>query len=85
MFFQGADSNLAPTDHNGHDDIYVHDRWTHKTRRVTSGTTGGTNGNGYGWMSSDGRYLAFESDMLIVAGDTNGEVDIFVRGPFDWR
>ena len=86
VFFQGPDSNLAPADHNGLDDIYVHDRTTHKTRRATPGTTGATNGNGYGWMSSDGRFLAFESDMNIVAGDTNGTaVDIFVRGPFVWR
>jgi Tol biopolymer transport system component len=84
VFFQGPDSNLAPRDHNGFDDIYVHDRKTHKTRRATTGTTGASNGNGYGWMSSDGRFLAYESDMLVVAGDTNGEIDILVRGPFAW-
>jgi hypothetical protein len=51
---------------------------------VTPGTAGGPNGNGYGWMSADGRFLAFESDATILPGDTNGVVDIYVRGPFRW-
>jgi Tol biopolymer transport system component len=84
VYFQGPDSNLASRDKNGFDDIYVHDRKTKTTRRVTPGQTAGPNGNGYGWMSADGRFLAFESDALIVQGDTNGLVDVFVRGPFRW-
>ena len=30
-------------------------------------------------MSADGRFLAFESDRTLVAGDTNGAYDAFVR------
>ena len=85
VFFQGPDQNLAPGDHNGHDDIYVHDRWTKETRRVTAGKTGGPNGNGYGGISADGRFVVFESDLLIVPHDTNGVIDIFVRGPLRWK
>jgi Tol biopolymer transport system component len=30
-------------------------------------------------MSADGRFLVFDSDRTLVAGDTNGVVDVFVR------
>jgi len=30
-------------------------------------------------MSADGRFLVFDSDRTLVAGDTNGALDIFVR------
>ncbi len=85
VLFQGPDQNLAPGDHNGHDDLYVHDRWTKETRRVTTGKTGGPNGNGYGGISADGRFVVFESDLLIVPHDTNGVIDVFVRGPLRWH
>jgi Tol biopolymer transport system component len=85
VFFQGPDSNLAPGDTNGFDDIYIHDRRTGTTRLATPGKTGGPNGNGYGAISADGRFLAFESAMTDLAPhDTNGFVDIYVRGPFRW-
>jgi Tol biopolymer transport system component len=33
-------------------------------------------------ISADGRYVAFESDASdLVANDTNGVRDVFVRGP----
>ncbi len=85
VLFQGPDSNLAPGDDNGYDDVYVHDRKTKKTRRATPGQEGGPNGNGYAGISADGRFLAFESDATISASDTNGVVDVYVRGPFVWR
>ncbi len=30
-------------------------------------------------MSADGRFLVFDSDRTLVAGDTNGALDVFVR------
>src|SRR5262245_22898549 len=30
-------------------------------------------------MSADGRFLVFDSDRTLVAGDTNGKVDVFLR------
>jgi Tol biopolymer transport system component len=84
VIFESPDGNLVKGDKNGRDDLFVHDRWTSTTRRVTFGKKGGTNGNGYGWISSNGRFIVYESDLLLVKHDTNGVTDIFVRGPFRW-
>ena len=85
--FATAASNLAPHDTNGLENIFVRDRRTGKTTRVsvTSGdgqatgspTHTGSNGPS---ISGDGRYVAFHSDASnLVPGDTNGVFDIFVR------
>ncbi len=52
---------------------------------MSFGKTGGPNGNGYGGISADGRFVVFESDLLIVPHDTNGVIDVFVRGPLRWH
>ena len=71
-----------PGDTNGADDIFVHDRQTGKTRRV-SVSSGGVQGNGDSFdpaISADGRFVAFESEATnLVPGDTNNAVDVFVR------
>ena len=63
-------------------DIFVHDRTTHKTSRV-SVASDGTQGNGASFrsvISADGRFVAFQSDAdNLVPGDTNGATDIFVH------
>ncbi len=81
-------SNLVPNDTNGGFDIFVHDRVTGQTTRV-SVASDGTQGNAGGPMSgsglmpsisADGRYVAFESDATnLVPGETNGYRDIFVH------
>jgi len=80
-FISGA-SNLVPWDTNGLDDIFVHDRQTGATERVSVDSIG-VQGNDYSWaqaISADGRYVAFESGATnLVPGDTNGTIDIFVR------
>ena len=80
--FWSAATNLVNKDTNGVSDIFVRDRQTGKTTRV-SVRTNGKQGNGnsrYPSISSDGRYVAFESDATnLVNGDTNGKTDIFVR------
>ena len=52
------------------------------TRRVSVGS-GGAQANGDSYepaISADGRYVAFSSDASnLVAGDTNGATDVFVR------
>jgi hypothetical protein len=69
-------------DTNGVSDVFVHDRQTGETTRV-SVATGSVQGNGAsqaGDLSEDGRWVAFESDATnLVAGDTNGDRDIFVH------
>jgi hypothetical protein len=80
-FYSNA-SNLVAGDTNFVADIFVHDRVSGETTRV-SVASNGTQGNGYSYnpsLSADGRYVAFESDSSnLVAGDTNTSRDIFVR------
>jgi len=75
-------SNLAPGDTNGRQDIFVHNRQTGQTTRVSL-DSGGLQGNGdsqYPSISSDGRFVAFESSASnLVPGDTSGWRDIFVH------
>ena len=83
--FHSLASNLAPGDTNGFYDVFVHDRITGTTERV-SVSTGGAQGDGdssYGYtpsISADGRYVAFSSlATTLVAGDVNGFADVFVH------
>ena len=80
-FSSGAD-NLVDGDTNGVSDVFVHDRQTGETTRVSVSSTGGqSNDDSYlPSISSDGRYIAFESEAdNLVADDTNGDRDIFVH------
>ncbi len=80
--FTSNATNLAAGDSNGVADIFVHDRQTGTTERVSVGS-GGAQANSdsdHAAMSADGRYIAFVSNASnLVAGDTNGAPDIFVR------
>jgi Tol biopolymer transport system component len=80
--FESWASNLVPGDTNGSQDVFVHDRQTGITTRV-SVASDGTQGNGESYepsISADGRYIAFESGASnLVPGDTNGFRDIFVH------
>ncbi len=77
-----SQARLAAGDTNSFWDVYVRDRKTHVTRRVSVGP-GGLQTNEYSQspaISAHGRYVAFESDASnLVAGDTNEAVDVFVR------
>jgi Tol biopolymer transport system component len=62
--------------------VYVRDRTTGATVRASTKPNGvqGTDDSGHPSLSSDGRYLAFESDSPgLVAGDTNEWTDVFLR------
>ena len=81
--FESASSNLVPDDTNGVDDIFVHDRETEVTERV-SVASDGTEGNGhsqtYPAISADGRFVAFASMADNLApGITNESADVFVH------
>ena len=73
--------NLVAGDTNSATDVFVHDRLTATTTRV-SVATGGAQANGSSFtpaISADGRFVAFASDATnLAAGDTNGVSDIFV-------
>jgi hypothetical protein len=79
--FQTTATNLVAGDTNGAWDIFVHDRQTGTTTRVSVDNTGvEANGMSIGAsISADGRYVTFASDATnLVAGDTNGARDVFV-------
>jgi len=80
--FQSIASNLVPGDTNGRDDIFVHDRRTGTTERV-SVSSGGDQGNSFSFgpaLSADGRFVAFDSlSSNLVPGDTNRTGDVFVH------
>ena len=73
---------LTPDDNNGYDDVYVRDLQTGALELITRAYDGsGTDGNAYNpVISSDGRYVAFESwASNLVADDANGyTTDIFL-------
>ena len=80
--FRSAASNLVTGDTNGAWDIFVHDRATGATQRVSVSSSGaqGTGTNRDPALSADGRYVAFASTSAnLVAGDTNSAQDIFVH------
>jgi len=82
--FKSDADNLVSDDDNGKSDIFVHDRQTGRTTRVSVDSSGGQ-ANGWSYnpaISGDGRYVAFDSYASnLVSGDTNGNYDIFIRGP----
>lgn len=74
--------DLVASDINGVSDIFVHDRQTAMTTRV-SVTTDGAEATGHSFlpsMSADGRHVSFWSAASnLVADDTNGGWDVFVH------
>ncbi|MCC5952671.1 MAG: S-layer homology domain-containing protein [Acidimicrobiia bacterium] len=80
--FASFASNLVAGDTNGQTDVFVHDRQTDTTERV-SVASDGTEGDGLSFnpaISADGRIVAFESyATTLVPDDTNDVVDVFVH------
>jgi Tol biopolymer transport system component len=80
--FYSSATNLVATDTNGKDDIFVYGRQSHTIERV-SVYSAGVQANDTSrdpTISADGRYVAFASAATnLVANDTNGFVDVFVR------
>lgn len=79
-FFTSAD-NLVLADANGQFDVFLFDRVTQQMELVSQGGAGlGNGGSTDSAVSADGRFVAFASQASnLVAGDTNGLQDIFVR------
>ncbi len=89
--FVSSATNLVPGDGNAKADIFVHDRVSGTTARVSVSTAGAevttcTLPTRCSWqpsLSADGRVVAFESESAeLVAPDTaGGAKDVFVHGP----
>jgi Tol biopolymer transport system component len=81
--FASAATNLVRRDTNGRLDIFVHDRKTGRTRRVSvssSGEQANRECDGPPAISANGRFVSFASDATnLVPGDTNREADVFVH------
>ncbi|QQR76161.1 MAG: PD40 domain-containing protein [Holophagales bacterium] len=80
--FASDASNLVEADTNGTTDVFVRDRETGTTSRV-SVSSNGVEGNALSYspsVSVDGRFVAFSSDASnLVGSDTNGSRDVFVH------
>ena len=80
--FDSLSDNLVSGDTNGYDDVFVHDRQTGDTERVSVNSGGGESDSrsSYAALSADGRFVTFASAAgNLVAGDDNGKDDIFVH------
>jgi len=78
----GEATNAVKGDTNGHQDVFVHDRVTGKTTRVSLSSSGrqGNADSDYSNVSSDGRWVVFVSQASnLVKGDTNGYWDLFIH------
>src|SRR5439155_349059 len=75
-------TNLVPGDTNGVTDVFVHDRQTGGTERVSVDSTGAqaSDRSVNPAISADGRFVAFASDATnLVPGDKNSVTDVFVH------
>ena len=88
VVFASAATNLVPGDTNGVGDVFVRDRRTGVTERVSVGprgvqANGDSNFTGISTapgISDSGRYVVFKSEASnLVKGDRNQLTDVFVR------
>jgi Tol biopolymer transport system component len=82
VVFESAATDLVDGDTNGTLDVFVHDIWTATTKRVSLDENGAQldDASGDAAISPDGGYVAFVSHAGdVVAGDTNGVNDVFLR------
>jgi len=81
--YQSFAGNLVPGDTNENFDIFLYDRRMTSTSRVNLGANGQQAGpfdaSSSPSVSSDGRYVAFESDALLVPDDSEFTPDVFIR------
>ncbi len=79
--FDSDADNLVRGDTNGKNDVFVRDRVSKRTTRVSLSSAGkqGNNGSFTPSISGDGRWVAFISDATnLVKGDTNSAPDAFL-------
>lgn len=82
VVFESDARTLVKGDTNGWKDVFLHDRWTHRTTRVSVGAGRAQGDNASYWpsISGDGRYVAFSSRASnLVDDDENDAWDVFVR------
>lgn len=81
--FVSESSDLVAGDRNGVTDVFVRDRWTGRTERVSVPSRPELEANGASLLpgvSADGRVVTFVSSATnLVDGDGNAVMDVFVR------
>ncbi len=80
--FVSDDKDIVPGGNDKFYQVFLRDRTTGVTSRVSSKANGnqGSDDSDAPSLSYDGRYVAFESDSPgLVPGDTNQWTDVFVR------
>ncbi|HUV95170.1 MAG TPA: peptidoglycan DD-metalloendopeptidase family protein [Anaerolineae bacterium] len=80
--FESGATNLVSNDTNGVGDVFVRDRVTGVTERVSIASDGmqGNESSEHPSISADGRVVAFRSRASnLVGGDTNNTWDVFVH------
>jgi hypothetical protein len=92
VIFDSQASNLVDNDTNGVTDIFIHNRYTGLTQRVSVDSTGAQSNDIalIGTISDDGSVGAFQSIATnLVANDTNGDSDVFAHErcliPASWQ
>lgn len=80
VIFESAKSDLVAGDTNGATDVFIRDRTTQTTRRISVLADGSqaSVGGGQPHASRDGRFVSFYSGAALVADDTNGKADIYL-------
>ncbi len=80
--FASPATNLVADDTNKYADVFIHDRWSGLTERlsVNSSDQQANLESYHPSLSADGRYAAFDSFASnLVTGDTNAASDVFLR------
>ncbi len=82
VVFESIASNLATNDYNYCADVFLRDRQSGTTILISANPDGfsGHGGSSSSSMSTNGAWVAFESDAEdLAAGDDNGVTDVFLR------
>ncbi|MEF3311490.1 fibronectin type III domain-containing protein [Paenibacillus sp. GYB004] len=82
IVFTSDEHDLVPGDTNGRSDVFVYDRKTGLTERVSLSSSGeeGNSASESGSISADGRYVVFTSYANnFIPGDDSYNLDLFVR------
>jgi Tol biopolymer transport system component len=82
VVFDHSGEGLVPDDHNLRFDVFVHDRLTRQTERVSINSDGTEAVKGSSWapsITADGRYVAFHTEAPDLVPDTRQSTGLIVH------
>ncbi len=81
VVFGGLATNLVEGDNNGVPDIFVHNRISRETARISVNSNGVESdaGSGFPSISGDGRFITFASHGLNLADNLTGALEVYVH------